>query len=653
MVVAKHELEAKLREENNLVGSGLLREENPLDLSGAFNDFLEACRRGDLKTCQELLSAGVNINGRDEFDYTPLILASLCGHFDLVRFLLESGATAERNTFQGERAVYNALNDKIRKLLIQYDYSKSTDPLQPWSSHITSLLSLTIPQMSDITLSGGGGLAPTVKFELHKFILAARTPYFAKKLADAPGTETWKLPSSLPIEATRAVIRYLYLDELPSEFASSSTGSVTEEDIFKGIDKISRSLEVGHIWDAVLASSNRRLARQRYQDEVQRAQAQVESFFHDNIIAKKIVVDAGAAQDVKWPRDNPTYADCLLQADECELEDDNANTVRANGAGILAEAKSPGARPRRAILYPVHKAMLIRSPYFQKMFAGPFLEAQSTEHLRIVRVDCVPEVLEVVLSFLYTEKADCSLELALDLLYTADMLLLDKLKSRAVALISALGSGSSNPMVAGKPKQNMSATAETPEAESINIYDVIRAAWDLRVQRLEEFAARYISARLEHYIDEPEFAEMIQESASRIKDREDTDTIELLDDIRFYLSERFRLRFEDTGFDMVEQDQAPQPPGGDHVPADGDAPGEATSLEGAHIGAVSAVNPDDASNGIKGASTQQSAPPPLSSSWVRTLDGTLVEDEFEADAANYQILLQKIDDLLDRLKLDA
>lgn len=551
-----------------------------------------------------------------------------------------------------ERAVYNALNDKIRKLLIQYDYSKSTDPLQPWSSHITSLLSLTTPQTSDITLSGGGGLAPTVNFELHRFLLAARTPYFAKKLADAPGTETLKLPSSLPIEATRAVIRYLYLDELPSEFASSSTGGVTEEDVFKGIDEISRSLEVGHIRDAVLASSNRRLARQRYQDEVQRAQAQVESFFRENIIAKKIAVDVSTAQDGKWSRDNPTYADCMLQADECESEgDDDADTAEANGVGVPSGPKSRGTRPRRATLYPVHKAMLIRSPYFQKMFAGPFLEAQSTEHLRIIRVDCVPEVLEVVLSFLYTEKADCSLELALDLLYTADMLLLDKLRSRAVAIISALGSGSSNPVVAEKSKRNV--PAETLEAEPINVYDVIRAAWDLRVQRLEEFAARYISARLEHYIDEPEFAEMILESASRIKDREDTDTIELLDDIRFYLSERFRLRFEDTGLDMVEQDQAPQPPGGDHIPADGDTPGEATSPEGVQISAVSAVNPDDASNGIKGAPAQQSAPPPPPSGWVRTLDGTLVEDEFEADAANYQILLQKIDDLLDRLKLDA
>ena len=38
---------------------------------------------------------------------------------------------------------------------------------------------------------------------------------------------------------------------------------------------------------------------------------------------------------------------------------------------------------------------------------------------------------------------------------------------------------------------------------------------------------------------------------------------------------------------------------------------------------------------------------------VRTLDGELAGDEFAQDAMNYQILLAKIDSLLDRLKLDA
>lgn len=38
---------------------------------------------------------------------------------------------------------------------------------------------------------------------------------------------------------------------------------------------------------------------------------------------------------------------------------------------------------------------------------------------------------------------------------------------------------------------------------------------------------------------------------------------------------------------------------------------------------------------------------------IRTLDGDLAGDEFAADAINYQVLLGKIDGLLERLKLDA
>ena len=38
---------------------------------------------------------------------------------------------------------------------------------------------------------------------------------------------------------------------------------------------------------------------------------------------------------------------------------------------------------------------------------------------------------------------------------------------------------------------------------------------------------------------------------------------------------------------------------------------------------------------------------------IRTLDGEIAGDEFAQDAVNYQILLGKIDGLLDRLTLDA
>ena len=74
-IVRKDQLEASLREEKQLIDSGRLKEDSPLDDSENFRKLCEACRRGDLKSCQEMITTeGVNINARDQFDYTPLIL---------------------------------------------------------------------------------------------------------------------------------------------------------------------------------------------------------------------------------------------------------------------------------------------------------------------------------------------------------------------------------------------------------------------------------------------------------------------------------------------------------------------------------------------------------------------------------------------------
>jgi ankyrin repeat/BTB/POZ domain-containing protein 1 len=168
--------------------------------------------------------------------------------------------------------------------------------------------------------------------------------------------------------------------------------------------------------------------------------------------------------------------------------------------------------------------MLLRSEYFQTMFTSSFQEAQLGEYLHIVTVDCSPAVLEIVLDFLYTETASIPLSLALDVLFAADMLFIEKLKTKAALVISTIGNGTTN------LTDRTHLEGDDIEIEPINVYDVIRAAWDLKVQRLEEFSARYIAYRLEDYIDEEEFEEMIKESANRIQKRQETDSIELLDE---------------------------------------------------------------------------------------------------------------------------
>lgn len=78
MVKRKDELEIQLKDEHQLIKEGLLRDESPLDTSPEFQELCIACRIGDVKRFQEAITApGININARDSFDYTPLILVSL------------------------------------------------------------------------------------------------------------------------------------------------------------------------------------------------------------------------------------------------------------------------------------------------------------------------------------------------------------------------------------------------------------------------------------------------------------------------------------------------------------------------------------------------------------------------------------------------
>lgn len=76
MVLSKPQLEVALKSEHELIESGIIRDDAPLDTSPEFQALCDASRRGDLRACQECIAQGVNVNARDRFDYTPLILVS-------------------------------------------------------------------------------------------------------------------------------------------------------------------------------------------------------------------------------------------------------------------------------------------------------------------------------------------------------------------------------------------------------------------------------------------------------------------------------------------------------------------------------------------------------------------------------------------------
>jgi ankyrin repeat/BTB/POZ domain-containing protein 1 len=411
--------------------------------------------------------------------------------------------------------------------------------------------------------------------------------------------------------------------------------------VLNGLDKIGKQLEIERLFEDITEIDDRRRLRQRRADELSRGRDQLDGWFQNNILKHKRVIDTDKVDNIKWDRENSIFADILLRADDDEelepAESGQSNPATRTTNGLLnglpvgpRHSRSPSRqrKPRKSTVYPAHRAMLLRSEYFLTMFSSEFKEAQETPHLQIVTVDCSPAVLETILTFMYTERADFGLDIAIDVLFAADMLFIEKLKQRAAIIISALGNGSTSTVEAENPR------GETDAEEVVDIYEVLQAGWETKVQRLEEFAARYIAYRLEHYIDEPEFAQIVLESANRVKARQETDTVELIDDIRYYLSERFRLRFEDSGLDEMMDEEA------------------AIKLAEEDLG----LPVNDLSLGDEGKESYEQAIPveqQLAAGAIRTLDGEPVGDEFLQDAQNYQILLGKIDSLLVRLNLDA
>lgn len=85
------------------------------------SDLFSSCRKGDVSRVRYLVEQrDVELNIRDNWDSTPLYYACLCGHEELVQYLLANGAKCEANTFDGERCLYGALSDSIRRLLKEY-----------------------------------------------------------------------------------------------------------------------------------------------------------------------------------------------------------------------------------------------------------------------------------------------------------------------------------------------------------------------------------------------------------------------------------------------------------------------------------------------------------------------------------------------------
>jgi len=477
-----------------------------------FNDLCFACRIGDIESVDKLLSTGVNVNQVDKFDYTPLFLSSLCGHEPIVKLLLQRGAICDTDKYEGARCIYGALTDKIRNLLISYDISKAVDTNLPFASHLRSLL-------------GNGGIGSMlltedivfeveqVKLRLHRFLLSSRSEYFREKLQNAwAEKDLVTMTEKSDLEVFSTVIDYLYLHYDAKKFES-----VDKKTLLSYGKKIKLPHFINIIEDLSQIGPNDSKARAKLMNEFQlkmfqNARDDFKRLVDEEIIGTKINKPKNeklTEQEIKSLQNSNSYPDIILSVEDSET-------------GVIT-------------YYPVHRSILIRDEYFKVMFTSSFSESQIyeiNESLDIIdRTMIIPiihlpvpssAVAEIIIRFLYYDHADIPLVNAIDVLFAGDLLLNDRLKTMAAVTI----------------------TTSERIPDGYDLYDILRAGWETRVDRLEHYVARVIANDLGKFMKDPDFQSVVMESSQRIQGRQETDTIELIDDIRFYLAKKYKIDFE-------------------------------------------------------------------------------------------------------------
>ena len=307
------------------------------------------------------------------------------------------------------------------------------------------------------------------EFRLHKFVLCARSKYFARKLLPVEDTKTqeiFQLPNSIDSKTFEITLKFLYLGEI---------AQLISDDLLIHIQEISALLDLPSLWDFALTSGDPKQRRQKQGDEIDKAKEDLDKWFDEFVLSKAVRVDFHEADAFRMEVTNDSFADVILRSGEV--------------VGNWPPGVSQGWNAQ-TVFYPVHKAML-RSEFFTIMFTSSFREGQKLlpdEPLHIISLEIQPHILELVLRFLYSDKVVVPLEYALDTLYAADQLFIEKLTVKVTMIISSQGHGGLPGDYGGT--NTKSEDREGRSAEGYSVYDVIRAGWATRQHKLEEFGAK-------------------------------------------------------------------------------------------------------------------------------------------------------------------
>lgn len=430
----------------------------------------------------------------------------MCGHEEVVKLLLQRGAVCDTDKYEGARCIYGALTDSIRNLLISFDISKAVDTNLPFASHIRALLKDDkLPVVTeDVAFKLGDELV-----RLHRFMLTTRSEYFKKNFENKWRDKQVIEFNETDDEVIKLIIDYLYLTHDLNKLDTIDHDSLLTYSRKVKLNSYANSLTQYY------RMTDRKL-RAKLMNELQMniftdAREDFKELVLNNIIESKLIKEGPISKEEinSLQHLSGAFPDIIISIN---LEDSD-----------------------EIIYYPVHRAILIRNEFFKVMFTSAFQEAQEYELIEDLNIidfkNQIPvinlpfdtiEVTEIIIKFLYYDYSEIPIDFAIDILFAGNLLLNERLKTMAAVTITT------------------TPTVFTNE----ELYSILRAGWETRMERLEHFVAKKFSENLNSFIVDPKFHEIIIESSERIKDRQETDTIELIDDIRFYIANKWKVDFD-------------------------------------------------------------------------------------------------------------
>lgn len=445
------------------------------------------CKSGDLNGVKYIVeSKELDVNVRDGWDSTPLYYACLCGHKEIVEYLLQNGSKCEASTFDGERCLYGALTDDIRNLLRQWKQVHSTALRRDKHYELMRHMLTEDTKYQDISFNIHGA-----RFSAHRCILAVRSSFFSDMLFSK-----WKNKREVTIkhrkissEAFSALLQFIYLGRM-----DVSLDLIDEVKILA--NQCQLPLLLGEISSAKDKVANLVRLKPSMGRKVKITSVESIACFQN------LTSDMRHLAEICLPASLRNW----MAGDVLPFSHDLTGASHFPDLCVEVEGQK----------FMCHKVFLCeRSDYFKALISDHFHEHKLDEGISLPIIalqDLSAEMFKHILIYIYAGVEELySLEAALEVLPVADMMLLPGLKRLCGNVMSA-------------------------HIDTGNVVAMYRCSHTFDLVGLENRCTSFMATELENLVEMEDFMDLAMEEANQVRNREETDSIPVIDDIRYHVT---------------------------------------------------------------------------------------------------------------------